>query len=338
MDILPKDYLRIGYEDEPWHLTLPVNRSIPKGGTLTLKLPKHKTPKINTPVFLIDRKEPALIQILQEWQRKLDACAPKIRSDKNLMDFTPVIPGKTAKSVKKLDILLRGSIPSGRDGKAGIRPGTVQGLWLSPKALSEVSRTLYGRISWWLPPVIWPNEEEHCQRNIRDALRNGARHFVCNSPWQEAFFSDKKGLSLTAGPYCNITNIFALGVLASLGFNQAIVSPELGEADYLALPAKSPLPLGIVLSGFWPVGIARHKADPLKQNEVFNSPKREAFWLRQYGQNNWLYPAWPLDLTEKRGILEKAGYSAFITLDEHPPKELGQSTRDSVFNWQVGVL
>jgi putative protease len=337
MDLLPKDYLRIGHEDEPWHQTLPVNRKIPKGGSLTLKLPKHKSPKINTPVFLIDRREPELVQILGEWQRKLDKCNPKIKTDQDLVKFMPANPKKNA-SAKKLDIILRAGIPSGREGKQGIRPGTVQGLWLSPKALGEVSRTLFSRISWWLPPVIWPDEEDHCLRNIRDALRNGARHFVCNSPWQEAFFADKKGLSLTAGPYCNITNIFSLGVLASLGFNQAIVSPELGEADYLALPKESPLPLGIVLSGFWPVGISRHSATPLKQNEIFSSPKHEGFWLRQYGQNNWLYPAWPLNLNEKRAVLEKAGYSTFITLDEHPPKNMEQNSRTSLFNWQLDVL
>lgn len=338
MALLPQDRLRIGREDEPWHQTLPVSRSIPKGGSLTLKLPKHKTPKLNTPVFLIDRREPELLQILETWRGKLDKRGPVLKSDHNLMKFIPAPPKKTSTSARKLDITLRGSIPAGREGKLGIRPGSVQGLWLSPKALNEISRTLFDRISWWLPPVIWPDEEEHCLRNVREAMRNGARHFVCNAPWQEAFFPDKKGLSLTAGPCCNITNIYALEALARLGFNQAIVSPELGEEDYLALPAPSPLPLGMVISGFWPVGISRHNAEPLKQNEIFSSPKREGFWLRQYGQNNWIYPAWPLDLTDQRGRLEKAGYSIFITLDERPPKELGANPRTGGFNWKIGVL
>ena len=57
-ELLPQDYLRVGVEDERWHATLPVTRRTPKAGTLMLRLPKHKTPKAGTPVFLIDRREP----------------------------------------------------------------------------------------------------------------------------------------------------------------------------------------------------------------------------------------------------------------------------------------
>ncbi|MDL2306695.1 U32 family peptidase [Desulfovibrio sp. OttesenSCG-928-C06] len=337
MELLPRDYLRIGYEDEPWHHMQPVNRRLPKGGSLTLKLPKHKTPKANTPVFLIDRREPGLLDVLREWQGKLDARKPQVRSDKNVANFEPT-PPKPGKGARKLDIVLRASVPRGRDGKDGIRPGTVQGIWLSPKALSEVSRTLFSRISWWLPPVIWPDEEENWLRNIRQALRNGARHFVCNSPWQSAMFEDKKGLSLTAGPFCNITNIYAVGVLEKMGFDQVIISPELAAEDYLALPAQSPIPLGIVLSGYWPVGITRFRTDPLKLNEEFSSPKREGFWSRQYGQNIWLYPSWPLDLTAQRPELERAGYSSFISIAEHPPRDMAKPGRTSMFNWKIDVL
>lgn len=44
-ELLPQDYLRVGVEDERWHATLPVTRRIPKGGSLALRLPRHKTPK-----------------------------------------------------------------------------------------------------------------------------------------------------------------------------------------------------------------------------------------------------------------------------------------------------
>ena len=71
-ELLPQDYLRVGVEDERWHATLPVTRRTPKAGTLMLRLPKHKTPKAGTPVFLIDRREPELMQILREWQARLD--------------------------------------------------------------------------------------------------------------------------------------------------------------------------------------------------------------------------------------------------------------------------
>ena len=39
-------------------------------------------------------------------------------------------------------------------------------------------------MAWWLPPVIWQNEEALWQRLIAEAYRNGARHFVAGAPWQ----------------------------------------------------------------------------------------------------------------------------------------------------------
>lgn len=56
IELISYDYLRVGYEDENWHSTLPVTRRTPKAGTFTLRLPRHKTPKAGTPVFLIDRR------------------------------------------------------------------------------------------------------------------------------------------------------------------------------------------------------------------------------------------------------------------------------------------
>ena len=337
MDLVAKDYLRIGYEDEKWHQTLPVNRAIPKGGSLTLKLAKHKTPKNGTPVFLIDRKEAGLLVLIAKWQKKLDERSPRLKSDKGLTDFEPV-PPKAGAQGRRLEIMLRSSLPRGREGKSGIRPGTVQGLWLSPKGLGEVSKTLYGRMSWWLPPVIWPDEEERWQKLIFQAVRGGARHFVCNAPWQAAFFADAKGVVLSAGPFCNITNAFAINELKNMGFSQAIISPELGSEDYLALPGHSPLPLGLIVSGFWPMGITRHGANPLKPGELWFSPKREGFWTRRYGENVWIYPAWPLDISARLPELEKAGYKTFVHISEYPPKGAEKAARTSEFNWNIGVL
>ena len=45
IELISYDYLRVGYEDENWHSTLPVTRRTPKAGTFTLRLPRHKTPK-----------------------------------------------------------------------------------------------------------------------------------------------------------------------------------------------------------------------------------------------------------------------------------------------------
>ena len=332
-DLLPQDYLRIGVEDEAWHHTLPVTRRVPKGGTYTLKMPRHKSPKTGTPVFLIDRREPELTSLLADWEKRL--AKAKARPDVEV-DFFYKGP-EPAKPEKRLDIVLRGNLPQGRDGKSGIRPGNVQGLWLSPKAVDSVSRTLFARISWWLPPVIWPDEEESWLRMVRLALRNGARHFVCNEPWQAAMFPEGKA-ALVAGPFCNITNPAAIAILRDMGFSGAFVGPELGEKDILSLPRASCLPMGIVLSGYWPMGIARHGIAPLKPEEPFQSPKGEGFWARRYGQNTWIYPTWPLDITARRPALENAGYSMFASFAEWPPQSVGEAKRTSGFNWELGML
>lgn len=332
-DLLPKDLLRVGVEDESWHATMPVSRFVPKGGTFTLKMPRHKSPKTGTPVFLIDRREPELMDLIANWEKRL--AAAKARPDVEVAFEYAFAPA--AKPEKSVDIVLRGNLPQGRDGKSGLKPGTFQGLWLSPKALESVSRTLFSRISWWMPPVIWPDEEESWIRMVRIALRNGARHFVCNEPWQTAMFPDGKA-ALVAGPFCGITNAAAVSVLKDMGFVGAFVSPELGEKDILSLPRMSSLPMGIVLSGYWPMGISRHGIAPLKPEEPFQSPKGEEFWARRYGQNVWIYPAWPLDIAGRRPALEKAGYSMFATFAEWPPRSVGEAKRTSEFNWSVDML
>ena len=331
-ELLPLDYLRIGVEDEPWHATMSVSRRIPKGGALTLKLPQHKSPRGGTPVFLLDRREPALLEILDAWNKRLGAADAGAETE---AAFTPRMPVAT-QGTKELDIIVYSALPKGK--ASGIRPGAVQGLWLSPRALEGVSRTLYSRISWWLPPVIWPDEEENWEKLIRASVRDGARHFVCNEPWQSAMFSRKDKAALCAGPLCNTTNALALQALRDMGFSSAFVSPELEGADLLSLAGQSPLPLGIVLAGYWPMGITRHSIAPLKTEEPFSSPKGESFWAKRYGQNYWLYPAWPLDIMDKRPALKKAGYSMFAILVDWPPKSLGEPKRTSRFNWDAGML
>ena len=175
------------------------------------------------------------------------------------------------------------------------------------------------------------------KRIINEAIRNGAKHFVCNEPWQAAFFKGRE-VDLVAGPFCNAANAFTLASFAKLGFSAAFVSPELTKEDFLALPKTSPLPLGIVLAGFWPMGIGRHDPLGIKPNEVFQSPKGEGFWTRRYGQNTWIYPAWPLDITVHRPELEAAGYSFFARMEENPPKSMPAATRPGLFNWEGELL
>ncbi|MDR0827564.1 MAG: U32 family peptidase [Desulfovibrio sp.] len=330
------DYLRVGREDEIWHCALSLNAPAPEGQTLILPLPKNKHPKAGVPVLLIDRRTPEVEEGIAEWEGKLGKAAPGKNASPAPHAFPKIRPysGKA----KKSDVYLRSSLPHGREGKENLGTGAVQGLWLSPKALRTVSRTLYSRIHWWLPPVIWPDEERQWQHLVHALVRDGARHIVCNTPWQIAFFPKTENLALCAGPFCNLANASALEAMRKLGFSAAIVSPEPGQDDLLALPAQSPLPLGIVISGFWPVGIARHKAELIQSRLPFMSPRGEEFFLRRYGENAWIYPSWPLDLSARKNALEEAGYLHFIHMEEHAPQNISTRPRPGDFNWDIGLL
>ncbi|MDR3361564.1 MAG: U32 family peptidase [Desulfovibrio sp.] len=337
LDLLARDYLRLGAEDEPWHDTFPVTRRVPKGGSLLLRLPRHKTPPNGAPVFLIDRREPELLRLLAQWQGKLAALPAR---PSRAVDGAPVPPGKSASGAKLRsappDMLLTSAIPRGRETRPGRK--TQLALWLSPRVTS-LSRTLLPRLCLWLPPVVWPGEEERLRRLISRLIRDGAGHFVCNAPWQRGFFPSLPGnMRLTAGPFCNVSNVFALGILERMGFTDAFVSPELNREDMTALPRQSPLPLGVVISGYWPVGISRFEAPGVKTDAPFAGPKGEVFWARRYGENLWLYPGWPLDLTEKRQELVAAGYSFFADMQEFSPAGLPQSPRPGLFNWEGALL
>ncbi len=334
IDLLPQDLLRIGYEDEPWHDTVSVTRRTPKAGSYTLSLDKNRMPKTGVPVFLIDRREPELVHILHEWRQKLENCRSV---ESPLVDWSPRLPAP-ARGKRQQDYLVRSSLLRGKETRAS--RSIITALWMSPNTVRAVSHTVMPRISWWLPPVIWPEEDALWQRLVLEALRGGATRFVCNSPWQISFFSlsrERRKLHITAGPFCNIANAAAVAQLASLGFSDAFVSPELSRNDFLSLPVQSCLPLGMILSGFWPVGISRHALNLVKANELFYSPKRESFWARNYGHTLWIYPGWPLDLSAHRQELESAGYNFFATLEENPPQGM-LLRRTSEFNWNSALL
>ena len=110
-ELLPQDYLRVGVEDERWHATLPVTRRIPKAGTLLLRLPRHKTPKAGTPVFLIDRREPELMALLREWQDRLAALPAR---ESRAVEKAPVFP-PAVKPSPRPDTVVRPSLPQGRE-------------------------------------------------------------------------------------------------------------------------------------------------------------------------------------------------------------------------------
>ncbi|WP_300923669.1 U32 family peptidase, partial [uncultured Desulfovibrio sp.] len=347
-ELLPGDYLRVGVEDERWHATVPVTRRVPKAGTLRLRLARHATPRAGTPVFLSDRREPELLRLLADWRGRLDA-----RNAPSAQDTVPTGAPRFPRAIRphpRPDMLLTATLPRGRaredgaasaPGRGGRAPGrrSLPALWLSPRT-AELSRTMVARIAWWLPPVVWPEEEDALARMLGRLWRQGARHFVCNAPWQRALFPDRlpEDADLLAGPFCNTANAAALGVLAGQGFAGAFASPELARDDALALPAQSPLPLGAVLSGFWPVGLSRFSLAGIRPNEPFAGPKGEVFWARRYGGTLWIYPAWPLDLSEQWRELADAGYSFFVRMEETPPASLPELRRQGLFNWNGALL
>jgi putative protease len=123
----------------------------------------------------------------------------------------------------------------------------------------------------------------------------------------------------------------------TLGFSGAFVSPELGEADILTLCRQSPLPLGIVLSGHWPLCISRTVADDMRLRVPFESPRGEQAWVDQHGPDYWTFPNWRLDITEKRTILQQAGIQMFAHLDEPVPPAVTIKNRPGLWNWKIGL-
>ena len=237
------------------------------------------------------------------------------------------------------DMVVHASLPQGKETRGARK--FLSCLWVSSKS-AAISHTVINRFGWWLPPVIWPDEEDQFRRLVLNLWRDGARSFVLNSPWQVGLFTtemlDDEKAAFTAGPFCNISNPATVNVLKDMGFTAAIVSPELGSRDFLELPRLSPLPLGMVLAGCWPVGMSRYGTLGVRLNEPFMSPKHEAFWARQYGENTWIYPAWQLNLSAHKAELEKAGYSFFVSMQENIPASLPPVHRPGLFNWDNSLM
>jgi putative protease len=123
-----------------------------------------------------------------------------------------------------------------------------------------------------------------------------------------------------------------------MGFKGVIISPELGRDDYYLLPKQSPLPLGIVISGNWPLCISRIFSEGLKTERTFTSPKGEKAWASKFGSDYWIYPNWILDIRSKQDKLKKAGYCQFVHLVEPLPKDIRMKKRPGLWNWELGVL
>lgn len=324
--LLANDLLRTGYEDDAFHSLHRVRKYVPKRGRYYLKAAPGKGAEKGTPVFLVDRQEPGLAAEINALASQLDPPPPRLEDP----PVGPIrFPGKRKKQkiVGELTVFRR---LARRAGQAPV------GHWLGPEALAGKHRGRASDVYWWLPPVIWPAEEAALGELVDGARQAGGRHFVLNAPWQTVFFRTPARLDVWAGPFCNLTNPLALNALADLGFSGAIVSPELGRADVLSLPARSQLPLGIVLSGHWPLCVARGAGNP-DPDRVVVSPRGEQAWVHRHGANDWIFPNWKLDLTDRKNTLTRAGYQLFIHLEEPVPRGLSLKRRPGLWNWEVGL-
>ncbi len=326
-DLLPHDKLRIGYEDDTWHHTVDLKKAVPKKGKFFFKLYRGRKPAKGTPVFLIDRREPALAQKIDALAKQLK---PETRSGRPSSAFILRLPpGRPKKRQTRLMHVLR-------------QPGqrmrqTSLAIWL------DLERPIRPNINepvhtwWWLPPVIWPKDEDRWQEQVSMLLRAGARRFVLNAPWQTCLFRRPSGLNLWAGPFCNVSNPLAVRAFKMMGGRGVIVSPELGADDLESLASKSVLPLGIVVSGFWPFCVSRSVAENFKVDRPFTSPKGEDGWVRSYGDLHWVFPNWQVNLRAHQGLLQKFGYRLFVHLDEPVPRGVKIKKRPGLWNWKIGL-
>jgi putative protease len=329
--LLPGDLLRIGSEDEPGHRVVKVTRSVPKGGRLTLTFTDAPRPESGAPVFLIDRREPALMEKL----RPIEAEMAKFpEREAKPVEFTAKLPRprKPARTIEPLFYSVWRH-PDMRKEKGPF------GVWVSTKRAHNLPLGRAASVWWWLPPVIWPDEESEFVSLIAAIVSRGGKRFVLGAPWQANLFPKAaKGLDLWAGPFCNIANQVAIGELARLGFAGAFVSPELSGEDLLALPALSPLPLGLVHKGAWPLGLSRVLSGEVKTCLPVVSPKEEGLWAVKYDRTYWLYANWEVDLYKHKDELAKAGYVVFADMREPLPRDVPRKDRTSHFNWEVGLL
>jgi putative protease len=327
MELLAKDKLRIGYEDDAWHQTVDLTKVVPKKGKFYFKLYRGRRPANGSPVFLIDRRETAIQAQIDQLEAHLAGFKKAVEQKSG---FALRLPPPSPKKPHVWLMHVRRN-PGQRMRKTSL------GLWVKFDQLHHLKKDDAKHTWWWLPPVIWPEYEARWQQHVTQLIQMGARRFVLNAPWQMALFRHSDGLNLWAGPFCNIANPLAIRGFKMLGGQGVIVSPELGKTDLETLAGKSVLPVGIVVSGFWPFCVSRVLADDLKIDQPFVSPKGEQGWARRDNQLYWIYPNWPVDLRAAQEQLKKAGFRMFVHLDEPVPKAVKIKHRPGLWNYNIGL-
>ncbi len=333
--LLGGDLLRIGCEDQPWHRTLRIRRSVPKKGRLDLSSGSHRPAPKGTQVVLIDRREPELSAHINALNNQWQDIAVQAIDHSDFQLKTPRVwspPRGAGKDKRVMELRVFRQLPPVE------RKGPPMGTWIVPGQVEKLPKSLVARTWWWLPPVIWPDKERGWHKAVASLLHRGARTLVVNAPWQVALFDLPASCQVWAGPFCNMANPLAVQTAKELGMAGVIVSPELSGPDFLALPKHSPLPLGVVINGIWPLCLSRIKADHLHAAEPFTSPKGETAWTVPYGDLFWTFPNWFFDIRAKRHELVKAGYQLVVHLRERIPKKVAIKDRPGLWNWDLPLL
>lgn len=337
--LLRGDLLRIGYEDGRGHAIQRVTRSVPKRGKVALKARPGTRFQKGDPVFIVDRREPEIMELIQALRVELESLeAPTVRppARTKVKSSTALLPKKKFRRAEPTHITLtRTPVRANRHGD--MSDGNTA-LWLSEASMAKLPNRVVSATWWWLSPVIWPKDEAGHMALVKEALAKGAKRFVLNAVWQLGLFFDIKGLELWAGPFCNIANASALDMLRTQGFSGAFVSPELGMEGFMALGASSPIPVGVVVSANWPLAISRIVADEVRLDTPFASPMKEQGWVSQRDDSFWVFPGWRLDLTAKTDDLARAGYTQFVTMDEPVPAQMVMKKRPGLWNWDHDLL
>ncbi|MBW2597770.1 MAG: hypothetical protein JRC55_03795 [Deltaproteobacteria bacterium] len=60
----------------------------------------------------------------------------------------------------------------------------LTGLWLESQAENKLPKGPGHRLWWWLPPVIWPEDEKNFKELVSRVLKKGARNFVLNAQFR----------------------------------------------------------------------------------------------------------------------------------------------------------
>lgn len=327
--LIPSDLLRIGFEDDQFHDIQKVTRAVPKKGKFFLSKQSKFKIKKGTPVYIIDRRGSELAEVIKALDVELDEIEKtSIRPVEMAIKFDlPRKTGKPKNSIKHI------TLSRGKFRQSSFQ--SESGVWISSQGYSVPPS---GKNWLWLDPLLFPGEETICLDYINKALKKGAKNFVLNAVWQISLFKTPKKLNIWAGPFCNITNSYTVNLLKTYGFSGAIVSPELDQETFFTLPERCDLPLGVVIYGNWPLGISRLISNDLKTNQAFTSPKGETAWISKHNSNYFVFPNWLLDLSSKKELLEKAGFSLFVNIHETIPPGIKIKNRPGLWNWNLKLL